>query len=288
MFYLLLLLLQMKLIKHITDLNKAINNENELGFVPTMGSLHKGHEFLIKLSKKRCKKTLVSIFVNPTQFNSNDDYRNYPRNLSKDLKILKKLKVDFVYLPTVNQIYKEKKLTKIALKKSHKILCAKFRKGHFEGVLNVLNRFIKLISPKIMFMGEKDYQQFFLVRNFISKKYTTQVYACRTIRSLNGIALSSRNKLLKKTDLKTSGLIAKKLLKLKRSLYKKNGLDAIGPTKIKALIQKTKKKLTNEFDIKIEYLECRNLMNLSTNLNNKPFKLFLSYYLKNVRLIDNF
>jgi pantoate--beta-alanine ligase len=278
----------MKLIKHITDLNKAINNKNELGFVPTMGSLHKGHEFLIKLSKKRCKKTLVSIFVNPTQFNSNDDYRNYPRNLSKDLKILKKLKVDFVYLPTVNQIYKEKKLTKIALKKSHKVLCAKFRKGHFEGVLNVLNRFIRLISPKIMFMGEKDYQQFFLVRNFISKKYTTQVYACRTIRSLNGIALSSRNKLLKKTDLKTSGLIAKKLLKLKRSLYKKNGFDTIGPTKIKELIQKTKKKLTNEFDIKIEYLECRNLMNLSTNLNNKPFKLFLSYYLKNVRLIDNF
>ena len=187
----------------------------------------------------------------------------------------------------MNQIYKNKS-PKILLNKSQKILCAKFRKGHFEGVLNVLNRFIKLISPKIMFMGEKDYQQFFLVRNFISKKYTTQVYACRTIRSLNGIALSSRNKLLKKTDLKTSGLIAKKLLKLKRSLYKKNGLDAIGPTKIKALIQKTKKKLTNEFDIKIEYLECRNLMNLSTNLNNKPFKLFLSYYLKNVRLIDNF
>ena len=105
----------MKLIKQITDLNKAINKENELGFVPTMGSLHKGHISLIKLSKKLCKKTLVSIFVNPTQFNNKDDYITYPRNLNKDLKILKKLKVDFVYLPSVKQIYKDIKLPNIYL-----------------------------------------------------------------------------------------------------------------------------------------------------------------------------
>ena len=167
MFYLLILLLQMKLIKQITDLNKAISKEKELGFVPTMGSLHKGHQSLIKVSKKRCKKTLVSIFVNPTQFNNKDDYKTYPKNLNNDLKTLKRLKVDFVYLPTVNQIYKDLSLTKIILKKSQKILCAKSRKGHFEGVLDVLNRFVKLISPKMMFMGEKDYQQFFLVKNYI-------------------------------------------------------------------------------------------------------------------------
>ena len=99
----------MKLIKQIADLNKAIINNNDLGFVPTMGSLHKGHEFLIKTSKKLCKKTIVSIFINPTQFNDNNDYKKYPRNLSEDLKILKRLKVDFVYLPTVGQIYKKGK-----------------------------------------------------------------------------------------------------------------------------------------------------------------------------------
>ena len=98
----------MKLIRHITDLNKAINKENELGFIPTMGSLHKGHEYLINQSKKLCKKTLVSIFVNPTQFNNMKDYKTYPRDLIKDLKILKRLKVNFVYLPTTKQIYKEK------------------------------------------------------------------------------------------------------------------------------------------------------------------------------------
>jgi pantoate--beta-alanine ligase len=288
MFYLLILLLQMKLIRQITDLNKAIHKENDLGFVPTMGDLHKGHEFLIKVSQKICKKTLVSIFVNPTQFNNKDDYKTYPRDLSKDLKILKKLKVDFVYLPTVNQIYKNKRLPRITLKKSQKILCAKFRKGHFEGVLDVLNRFVRLISPKIMFMGEKDHQQYFLVRDFISQNYKTRVYPCKTIRSKNGMALSSRNRLLNRTDLKTAGLIANELLRLKFSLRKKNNLNKISAKKSKDLIQKSKKLLINRFNIKIEYLECRNLMTLTKNLNNKPFKLFIAYYLNNVRLIDNF
>ena len=288
MFYLLILLLQMKLIKQITDLNKAINKEKELGFVPTMGSLHKGHESLIKLSRKICKKTLVSIFVNPTQFNNKNDFLTYPRNLNKDLKFLKRLKVDFIYLPSVKQIYKNKRLTKITLKNSQKILCAKSRNGHFEGVLDVLNRFVKLISPKIMFMGEKDYQQYFLAQNFLSQKYTTKVYPCRTIRNLNGAALSSRNILLSKDNLKTSGLIANKLFKLKRLISKKNGVANIGAKRSKELIQKTKKDLIKKFNIKIEYMECRNLNTLKTNINKKPFKLFVAYYLNNVRLIDNF
>jgi pantoate--beta-alanine ligase len=288
MFYLLILLLQMKFIKQITELNKAINKVNDLGFIPTMGSLHKGHEFLIKESKKLCKKTLVSIFVNPTQFNNKDDYKTYPRNLINDIRILKKLKVDFVYLPTVNQVYGRKKSLKITLKKSQKVLCARFRKGHFEGVLDVLNRFINLISPKTMFMGEKDYQQFFLAQEFISKRYETRVYSCKTIRNLNGTAMSSRNKLLNKKDLKTSGLVANQLMKLKRLICKKNVLNVNDAKKSRALIQKTKINLIKKFNIKIEYLECRNLINLSTNLHNKPFKLFVSYYLNNVRLIDNF
>ena len=99
----------MKLIKEITDLNKAISNENDLGYVPTMGGLHKGHEFLIKTSKKRCKKTLVSIFVNPAQFSNKEEYKAYPQNVNGDLKALRRLRVDYVYLPTVTQINKTKK-----------------------------------------------------------------------------------------------------------------------------------------------------------------------------------
>jgi pantoate--beta-alanine ligase len=278
----------MKLIRQITDLNKAINKVNKLGFVPTMGSLHKGHEYLIKVSKKRCKRTLVSIFVNPTQFNNKTDFNNYPKNLNEDLKLLKKLKVDFVYLPTINQIYKKKKFTKIKLKKSQKILCAKFRKGHFEGVLDVLNRLVKLITPKIMFMGEKDYQQYLLVKNFISKKYKTQVISCKTIRATNGTALSSRNKLLNKIDLKISGFIANKLIRLKNKISKKNDFINVDSKKINELIQITRKYLIKKFNIKVEYIECRNLLDLSKNLKKKPFKIFISYFIKNVRLIDNF
>ena len=185
-----------------------------------MGSLHKGHESLIKISKKRCKKTIVSIFVNPTQFNNKKDYKIYPRSLKKDLKVLKRLKVDYVYLPTVNQIYKDKEKSKISLNKSEKILCAKFRKGHFEGVLDILNRFVKLISPKIIFMGEKDYQQFFLVKKFIEKKYKSKVMLSITIRNSNKVALSSRNNLLNQTNLNTAGLIANQLFYLKRSINK--------------------------------------------------------------------
>ena len=281
MFYLLILLLQMKLIKHITDLNKAVNEEKELGFVPTMGNLHKGHESLIKRSKKKCKKTIVSIFINPTQFNNKKDYKTYPKSLKKDLKILKKLKVNYVYLPTVSQVYKKIETSKISLKKSEIILCAKLRKGHFEGVLDILNRFVKLISPKIIFMGEKDYQQYFLVKKFIENKYRSKVYMCKTIRNSNNVALSSRNSQINQADLKIAELISYKLFDLKQSIN-------MNKNKSNNLIIRVKKELIKKFDIKIDYLECRNLDNLGTNLYNKRYKLFVAYHLKNVRLIDNF
>jgi pantoate--beta-alanine ligase len=271
----------MKLIKEITDLNKALNKEKRLGFVPTMGCLHKGHEALIKISKKRCQKTLVTIFVNPAQFNNKKDYKTYPRSLNKDLKILKKLQVDYVYLPTVDQIFDGVQLTKITINKSQKVLCAKFRRGHFEGVLNVLNRFTKLLSPKSIFMGEKDYQQYFLVKKFIEKNYKTKVYNCKTIRDSNMIALSSRNNLLNKANFSKLGLITNKLIKLKKAIYKDR-------QKSKKLIQKTKKYLIKRVNIKIDYVECRNTINLSTNIYKKSFKLFVAYDLSNVRLIDNY
>ena len=270
----------MKLIKLKTDLIKAIELNKRLGFVPTMGSLHEGHKALIKTSQKNCKKTLVSIFINPTQFNNKKDYKTYPKNLKKDLCYLKKLNVDYVYLPTIKQIY-WKKNDKIRLNKSQNILCAKFRKGHFEGVLDVLNRFVELIFPQKIFMGEKDFQQFFLVKNYIENNYNTKVYMCKTIRAKNKLALSSRNSLLNKKSFIKTGMITKKLLRLKNEINRNR-------KNYKKLILNLKKELTKNFDIKIEYLECRNIQNLSTNIFNKPFKLFVAYYIDNVRLIDNF
>ncbi len=141
----------MKILFNKNDLNEALNNVKNLGFVPTMGSLHNGHISLIRKSKKVCKKTIVSIFVNPTQFNNKNDFKKYPRNYKKDLKILKKLKVNFVFIPNQKEIYDTKK-RKITLTKKQKILCEKYRKSHFECVIDVMNRLTDIIRPNKIFI----------------------------------------------------------------------------------------------------------------------------------------
>ncbi|MDA7734113.1 pantoate--beta-alanine ligase, partial [Candidatus Pelagibacter sp.] len=194
MFYLLNILIQMKIILNNNILRKTLGPFDDIGFVPTMGGIHKGHISLIKKSIKFNKKTIVSIFVNPKQFNETKDFKSYPSNIKNDLSILKKIKnLDFIYIPQFKDIYENKKQSQIKIKKKDKVLCAKYRKGHFEGVLDVMNRLTKLIKPKKIFMGEKDFQQFFLVRDFIEKKFNTKVIKCKTIRNKNKLALSSRN-----------------------------------------------------------------------------------------------
>ena len=270
----------MLIFKSINKLNKEVNFKAKIGFVPTMGCLHKGHISLITSSKKICKKTLVSIFVNPSQFNKYSDLRNYPKNLKKDLKILKKHKVDYLLLPNTKEIYKKKKDRKIKLSKNDKILCAKFRPGHFEGVLAVINQFLYNFKPKYIFFGEKDYQQLFLIKKLIKKKYNTKVYSCSTVRDQNKVALSSRNVLINKTDIKKSSYIAKLLFKfkdnLKKSISNKKNLNTI-------ILKLNKIK-----NIKVEYLEIRNKNNLSKLYNKRNFKIFLAYYNKKIRLIDNY
>ena len=143
----------MKILLNNSSLFKSLRPFSDLGFVPTMGGVHKGHLSLINRSNKLCKKTIVSIFVNPKQFNNKKDLKTYPRNIKKDLKILKKSKkVDFVYVPRFNDIFKDKKRSKIKLLKKDKILCAKFRKGHFEGVLDVMDRLAQIINPHKTFI----------------------------------------------------------------------------------------------------------------------------------------
>ena len=134
----------MKILYNKNDLNEALNDVTKLGFVPTMGSLHKGHISLINRSKSQTTKTIVSIFINPTQFDNKKDFKNYPKNYKKDLLILKKLNVDFVYLPKIKNVYNNKSKSKFKLNIKDKILCAKFRKGHFEGVIDVMDRLTDL------------------------------------------------------------------------------------------------------------------------------------------------
>ena len=270
----------MKILIKDKDINEALKKVSNLGFVPTMGGLHKGHEYLIKQSKKKCNRTLVSIFINPTQFNNKKDYLSYPKNLKKDLKILKKLKVNFVYIPNKRDIYSFKRKNAIVLKKENKVLCAKFRKGHFEGVIDVMDRLTHIIKPNKIFMGEKDYQQFLLVKKFIEKKYETKIVLCKTIRNKNKLALSSRNQLLNKKDLIKVSKIAKELFHFKIFLKNKK--------KTKNLLQKKVELLKKNFDIKIDYLEIRKKNSLKSSLNLRNSKIFIAYFINKVRLIDNF
>ena len=267
----------MIIFKSINKLNKEVNFKADIGFVPTMGALHKGHVSLIKKSQKKSRKTLVSIFVNPAQFNNKKDYKKYPKNIQRDLKLLKNLKVDYVLIPTVKDVYGNKGKKKFKINKSNKILCAKYRPGHFEGVLGVINQFIKKLKINKIFLGEKDYQQYILIREFLKKNSNVKTILCKTIRMKNGLAYSSRNGLLNQKSIKASALLISNVKKL-YNLLRKNLNNKI---LINNFINRNKV-------FNIEYLELRNKNNLSKKINKKNVKIFIAFYIQGVRLIDNF
>ena len=274
----------MKIILNNSILTKTLGPFDDIGFVPTMGGIHEGHLSLIKKSIKFNKKTIVSIFLNPKQFNNIKDFKSYPSNIKNDLAILKKIKkLDFIYIPKFKDIYENKKQSNIKINKKDKILCAKYRKGHFEGVLDVMNRLTKLINPKKIFMGKKDFQQFYLVKKYLETKYKTKVIGCKIVRDKNKVALSTRNYLLKKSELNIASSLAKKIIHLKKNLKAKKNL-----ANLKSLLIKNKKQIENILKIKIEYLELINIKNLKNSKTIKNSRLFISYYIGNVRLIDNF
>ena len=266
----------MKIFKNRHELKKAIHNEKRISFIPTMGGLHKGHLSLIKKAQKLRGKILVSIFVNPKQFNDKKDYLKYPRNLKKDLNYLKKNKVDYLFLPSGKNIFNFKPKKKIFLHKFSEKLCGRHRKGHFKGVLDIINRFLEVIKPKFLLLGEKDFQQLFLVnKHIIKNKIKSKVIPCKTIRESNGIACSSRNKKLTKKQLKIASDIYFFLKANKRKLiFFKNNLM----------------KEMHQFGVnKIDYIELLNLKTLKKPKNNKEkYNIFIAYYLNKTRLIDNF
>ena len=149
----------MKIFLNKNKLIKFIKYEKNLGFVPTMGSIHLGHISLFKRSISQCNKTIVSIFINKPQFRRKIDFQKYPRTVKKDILMLKRLKVDYLYIPSNDQIYPGGVNKRIKISSFGKKLCGKFRSGHFEAVADVIEKFIKIINPKKIYLGEKDMQQ---------------------------------------------------------------------------------------------------------------------------------
>ena len=244
----------MKLFTNKKKLQKEIKNIDNISFVPTMGALHKGHASLIKKSVRESKKTLVSIFVNPKQFENKKDFKNYPKNYKNDIKILKRLKVNYLYRPSYKDIYKFKTENKIFLDQFSRKLCGKFRKGHFRGVIDVVNRLVEIIKPKKILLGNKDFQQLVLIKKHIKKnQINAKIIPCKTIRDKNFIAYSSRLKRLKNYE--KNNLI--KIIKFLRS-YKRNLVSK----KINYNFSQIKNKLLSLGVRKIDYIEIVDLKTL--------------------------
>ncbi len=264
----------MKIFKNRHALQEEILNFKNISFVPTMGGLHKGHISLIKRAKKFSNKVVVSIFVNPKQFNNKKDFHNYPRNFKKDLDILRRLNVYLLYLPTYKDIFKFNTLHRIFLHNFSNKLCGKKRTGHFKGVINIVNRFLQVIKPKYLFLGNKDFQQLVLINKHIKKnKINTKIIACKIVREKNGVACSTRNNRLNKPQIKIASKVFSYLNKIKNS-------NKIKTTEIK-------KKLFNIGVDKIDYIELIDIKTLKKTKKKKNRRIFVAYYLNKVRLIDN-
>jgi len=268
----------MKIILDKNKLIRLIKSEKNLGFVPTMGCIHSGHLSLIKKSTMQCNKTLVSIFINKPQFNKKSDFRKYPRVLNKDKSKLRKLKINYLFLPEERQIYPTGPNRNIKINSFCKKLCGKKRPGHFQSVADVIDRFIKIIKPKKIYFGEKDMQQLKILEHFIKKNHPyTKVIPCKTIREKNGIASSSRNNLLTVGQKIIASKIYKLLIKEKNKLVKN-----------KLSIGKIKNKIYKLGAKKIDYVEVLNINRLLRPYKKKKvYKIFIAYYLEDTRLIDN-
>lgn len=267
----------MKIIKKSNQINSILDQYNNTGFVPTMGTLHDGHISLIKRSKRENSKTVVSIFVNPKQFNKKKDFINYPTKIKNDIILCKKYKVDYLFLPSFNEVYGWKSL-KFKYPKMTKFMEHKFRKNHFNGVLDVMSKLLSIVKNTKVYMGEKDYQQLYIIKQFCKiNEITSEIITCKTVRSRQGYALSSRNLLLNEKYKKTMSLVYKIILNYKLS-NKGKIFD------VSFLMKQIKK--TGVY--KIDYIENVNLKSfLKSKKVTNHSNIFIAYYLDGVRLIDN-
>ncbi len=209
-----------EIINTVHDWRKIINTENlinkNIGFVPTMGALHSGHESLIKKSVLENDKTVVSIYVNPTQFNDPDDLKNYPKTFESDFEMLKKNNVDYLFFPKYGDLYPDNYAYKVTESNFSKILCGAHRPNHFDGVLTVVLKLLNIISPKRAYFGEKDFQQYTLIKEMCKAFFLdVEIIPVSTVRENDGLAMSSRNTLLTEEDRKSAPFFSKLLKSLK-------------------------------------------------------------------------
>ena len=270
----------MKLIKQLNSLQEELSTlgHKKIGYVPTMGALHDGHLSLVDYAHKKSDYVVVSIFVNPTQFNNKNDLQRYPINLENDLLILKDKKVDLVFCPDYHELYASERRIKVDLKGLDKVLEGEKRYGHFEGVIRVLNLFFRLIHPNFAFFGEKDYQQFLIVDQLAKQHFPMiEIVPCPTKRESDGLAMSSRNIRLSPLERQEAAKIYSTLI------YCKHHFDKSDVSELESSCFK----MISEFSDP-EYFEIRKANDLSKVLSNSnSSRAFVATKLSDVRLIDN-
>ena len=273
----------MKVLKKKSELfnwKKTINKKT-IGFVPTMGALHLGHLSLIQEAKNECDLVVVSIFVNKLQFGPKEDFKQYPRTLEQDIKLLKQGRVDVLFLPDHDEIYPCNLSLQInELNISTKLEGAS-RPGFFSGVLMIVLKLFNLVKPNFVYFGEKDIQQLYIIKKMIEDlDFQITIRPCPTIRESSGLAISSRNQYLSEHEKKDASILYK-TLKKGEELIKKN-------KKIDYIKQQMKELVTNK-NVVIDYLSIASLENFEEAENStvRPVVISGAIYYKDVRLIDN-
>ena len=252
--------------------------EKKIAFVPTMGALHQGHISLVKEAKSLADQVVMSIFVNPTQFESVEDLAKYPRTLNADIQLAEAAGVDFLWTPDVSEIYPDKyKL--IDAGELGRIYEGHSRAGHFDGVLTVVNRLFEIVKPDYAIFGEKDFQQLFLIKEFSKRAHPgIEIISGKTIREDSGLALSSRNVRLSPEE-KNSALVISRALEI--------GSKQQSYAEIKSSVLA---ELATEIDFKLDYFAIVNPKSLLEvdQSHIGPVQLLLAGWVGSVRLIDNF
>ena len=267
-------------VKSPKDLKKIVENLERIALVPTMGNLHKGHIELIKEAQKFSKNIVVSIFVNPIQFDSQKDLKNYPRSFVNDKKILKSLKVNYLFAPNAQDIYPSHPKLNYKLPEISNELCGASRPGHFLGVITVIEKLLNLSKPHYLVLGKKDYQQLYLIKKFISDlSYPLTIIEVETVREKNQLALSSRNNLIKPELKDKSSDLYRSICKLTKSVKNINNKLEQEQQIIQLLVQR---------GWQVDYLEIRRQLDLKMPVpGDTHLVILVAAKLGKVRLVDN-
>lgn len=278
----------MKIFKKIDDVRQQLAKDRKdgltVGLVPTMGALHNGHLSLVLKSQAMCQRTLVSIFVNPLQFGPDEDYDAYPRNLEADCAFLGKANVDYVFAPSVEEMWPAGNATSVEVEGLSHILVGKLRPGHFRGVTTVVAKLFNIVEPDFAFFGEKDYQQVVIIRRMVEDlAFPIKIISLPILRDDDGVASSSRNQLLDKEDRKAA-VVVPKSWKAAAELFQKGERD------INTLRHAIKNVLENEPRAFIEAIDFRDAETLEEveDKISRPTVLLLTVRFGSVRLIDQY